>query len=146
MVTMITVIAITTVFMVYAALLATITGGTVSVSSIQGNIYYSETNSTSATWTPNLGSGGTLGVNQPWYARLNITSTGYSEAVTISWTLYYSSNNTAVPGATESTGVTLSGSPEAIYASTNGNIASNKNWGTYTTGTGDYYLKAVITG
>jgi len=142
-VTMITVLAVAAIFMVYAVTLSTITGGTVTVSSVQGTIYYSETNATSATWTTTLGSGNTLGVGQAWYARLNITSSGYSEAVTIAWTLY-DSTDTPVPSATQSTSKTLSGSTEAIYASSDGGIASNKNWGTYTTSTGNYYLKAVI--
>lgn len=143
-VTMITVVAVAAILMVYAVTLSTITGGTVTVSSIQGTIYYSETNSTSAAWTTSLGSGNTLGVGQEWYARLNITSSGYSESVTIAWTLYFS-NGTAVSGATQNTSVDLSGSPEAIYSSSDGDIASNKNWGTHTTSAGDYYLKAVIT-
>jgi len=142
-VTMMTVIAITTVFIVYAVVLSTITGGTVTVNSVQGTIYYSETNSTSATWTANLGGSGTLGVGQEWFARLNITSSGFSEVVTINWTLYFS-NGTAVPSATQNTSVDLSGSPEAVYASSGGAITTNKNWGSYTTSAGDYYLKAVI--
>jgi len=142
-VTMMTMLAVAAIFIVYAVTLSTITGGTVTVNSVQGTIYYSETNSTSATWTDTLGSGGTLGVGQPWYARLNITSSGYSEAVTIAWTLYFS-NGTAVSGATQSTSKTLSGSTEAVYASSNGNILTNKDWGAYTTSAGDYYLKAVI--
>lgn len=54
-VTMITVLAVATVFLVYAVILSTLYGGQVSVVTVNGSVWYDEANSTSAAdWTDTL--------------------------------------------------------------------------------------------
>ena len=148
-VTLITVLAVTSVFVVYAVILSTINGGNVSVIGSGGQMWYNEANSTSAAdWTSTLGSIGSNGTNcDPWYAKLNITSAGYSGVVTITWTLQYDAGTwTDVGGgASQITGTSLSGSAgQTIYASADGTQGSNMNWGQYSTSVDEYRVQAVI--
>lgn len=149
-VTLITVLAVTTVFVVYAVILSTINGGQVTVvGGLGGSIWYDNANSAAPVdWTATLPSIGTNGTNcDPWYTKLNITSAGYSGAVTVSWTLQYLNvaTWTDVGGATQSTSVTLTGSTgQTIYATATGIQSGNKNWGAYTASADEYRVKAVI--
>ena len=83
-VTLITVIAVTTVFIVYAALLASYVGPNVSVSKQGGYIEYSPITTTD--WSTNP-----LNINNgtDWYARLVITG-ATAQQVFVTWTLHCS--------------------------------------------------------
>lgn len=87
-VTMITVIAVTTVFIVYAAILGTYPGGDVSIQTMQGTIYYKGEGST--TWATTL----SVGNGTAWYARLNVTTNVPSQTVNVTWTLEYNNVGT----------------------------------------------------
>jgi hypothetical protein len=149
-VTLMTVIAVTAVFVVYAVILSTINGNQVNVVGFGGSMWYDEANSANdADWTadlPDIATNGT--VCDPWYSKINITSAGYSGVVTVSWTLQYLNVATWTDvggGATQSTTFTLTGSTgDTIYASATGTQGSNKNWGAYTATADQYRVKAVI--
>jgi hypothetical protein len=150
-VTLITVLAVTTVFVVYAVILSTITGNNVNVIGSGGQMWYDEANSADpADWTadlPNRGSNGTY--CDPWYSKINITSAGYSGSVTITWTLQYDNSGTWTDvggGASQVTSTSLTGSAgQTIYASGDGSQGSNKNWGLYSLTVGETYrVRAVI--
>jgi hypothetical protein len=143
-VTMMTVIAIATVFVAYAVVLSTLYGGNVTVVSVQGLVWYNETNSTSAAaWTSTLSN---IGNGSAWYAKMNITSSGYTGAVTVTWTLQKDVSGTWTDqSATQVTGVTLTGSSgQTIYATSDGTQTLNKNWGASTTSVASYRVKVVI--
>lgn len=149
-VTLITVLAVTTVFVVYAVILSTINGNQVNVVGFGGSMWYDEANSTSAAdWTADLPDIATNGSScDPWYSKINITSAGYSGAVTVTWTLQYLNVATWTDvggGATESTSFTLTGAAgDTIYATPTGVQSGNKNWGAYTATADQYRVKAVI--
>jgi len=149
-VTLITVLAIALVLVVYATLLATFQGGEVVVGTVAGNVYYSTTNSTTASdWTPTLNVSGT---NDPWYAKVNFTS-AYTGNVQITWQLEKKNGNWA--NATQgtdanvttviTTSFTLNGtSGQTAYASTSGLIGTNQNWGAGMLKQGSYRIAVYI--
>jgi len=149
-VTLITVLAVTTVFVVYAVILSTINGNQVNVVGFGGSLWYDEANSANAPdWEATLPDIATNGsVCDPWYSKINITSAGYSGVVTVTWTLQYLNVATWTDvggGATESTTFTLTGSTgDTIYASDDGTRGNNVNWGAYTANADQYRVKAVI--
>ena len=146
-VTMITVIAISTVFIVYAALLATYTGNNVTISSMGGSIEYS--------LTKDPGSWGTGAISQgagsEWYARINM-ATPPSQTVTVTWTLQKQDGTdwTTLPpiNSTQFTSpqIALTPSTYYVYAFESGSnlITNNKNWGANTTATGTYRILVEI--
>lgn len=138
-VTAITVIAITTVFLVYAAILGTYRGGQVSINQMQATIYYQGEGATS--WSTSL----SVGNSTAWYARLNVTSSIPSQTVKVTWTLEFD-NGTTVSGPTPpQTTITLTGSPTAIYVTAGGTESGNYNWGQHTTSADEIYrVKAVV--
>jgi len=140
-VTLITVIAVATVFIVYAAILGTYPGGEVSIQTMQGTMYYWGVGSTSWATTLSVGNG------TNWYARLNVTNVP-SQTVNVTWTLEWLNGATweTVSGPTpDETQITLTGTPTAIYVTALGTESGNYNWGTHTT-TLDrtYRVKAVV--
>jgi hypothetical protein len=135
-VTLITLLAIALVIVVYATLLGTFTGGNVQVVAVQGTVYYSLDNSTG--WATSISD---HPITDPWYARFNVTGTGYSGSVTITWDLH---NSTAIVHSV-TTSFYLSGSPQAIYASSNGLQAANYNWGQNTAVAATYYIVVTVT-
>jgi hypothetical protein len=142
-VTLITILAIALVIIAYATILGTFKGGYVTVATEHAQMWYSETNSSSVTWTSTLSN---VANGSQWYSRLNITATGgYKGLVNVNWALYFS-NDTAVSSATATTSnFNVTGTlGQIIYASSTGNIAGNKNWGAYTTVAASYYVKAVV--
>jgi hypothetical protein len=147
-VTLVTLLAVTTVFVVYAVILSTINGGNVSVvGSGSMAMWYDETNSSSAAaWTGTLSN---IANGTAWYAKLNTTVAGYNGAVTITWTLQYDNSGTWTDvggGASQSTSVTLTGAAgQDVYASATGAQSSNKNWGQYSTTVDETYrVRAVV--
>jgi hypothetical protein len=139
-VTAITVIAVAMVFLVYAVVLFSTTGGTVGVVSFAStNVYYSRSNSADpSNWTSTLIN---VGTRDPWYAELNMSG-GVTGAVTVTWTLKNATNPSI---ATNTTHVTLTGIAQTIYASSDGGLTANTNWGNFTTTPGTYEIEVVIT-
>jgi len=147
---LISVAVIASVVIVYAVLIATYYGGNVTVNTATGSVWYDDANSTSkADWTATLGEQGNIGNGSAWYVKLNITTTGYSGNVNITWTLQ---NETSpgvwsnVPDALQQTNdYSLTGVVgQEIFASSDGNQSTNKNWGIYSNKAGTYRVKAVI--
>ncbi len=140
-VTLITLLAIATVMVIYATLLATIPGGEVLVGEdVGGNVYYSETNSTSASWTSTLNVAST---SASWYARINFTST-YTGGVTITWNLQKMGATWANVTSQATTVVLDGGGNQAVYASSDGLIAGNHDWSTDITQNGQYRIEVRV--
>ncbi len=136
-VTLITVIAVTAVFLAYAALLATYTGPTVTIMEPGGIVEYS-LNQTK--WVTN---DFTINNGTDWYSRLLITGST-EQMVNITWILQRDTGTwTNVTGGIVSTqNYNLTTSTNTIYATTDGTgPTGNFNWGTLTTasGTSDPY-------
>lgn len=143
-------VLIAAVVIVYAVLLATYYGGSVTVNTAIGSVWYDDANSTSkADWTATLGEQGNIGNGSAWYVKLNITQAGYQGNVNMTWTLQ---NETSpgiwsdVPDAMQQTnGFHLTGIlGQEIFASSIGNQLTNKNWGAYSNKAGTYRVKLVI--
>jgi len=145
-VTLITLLAIALVLMVYASLLSTFTGGEVVVGSVAGDVWYSETNTTvqnSTTWLSTLNVSST---SIPWYSMVNFTSS-YTGQVQITWQLEKMGGTWAnVTNAKVITTDGLTGSGQEVWASSNGDIAGNRDWSQAPGATvdGQYRVKAYI--
>ena len=141
-VTLITVVAVSTVFIVYAAVLLTLTGTTVTVNEGGGSLQYNLSNSSNATWANSLSPmvNGTY-----WYARINITNAA-AQAVTIDWTLQEYTTSWQDVSTPVTTTITLITGDNTIYATTNGLFTSNYNWGQLTLAGGSYRVKATVNG
>ena len=134
-VTLIALISIALIIAVYASLLATFQGGEVVIGSVQGQVWYSATNTTTASaWTATLN---VSGLSDPWFTKVNFTS-AYEGDVGITWQLERKNaawaNATAGTDATIvkviTTTFTLNGtSGQTAYASASGLIGTNQDWG-----------------
>jgi hypothetical protein len=140
-VTMITVVALATVFIVYAAILATYMGSDVTVNTLGGTVGYSITDINGPY------SAGTISINNGtfWYASLSITGAA-AQIVKITWTLQCSNNTFWTRVVTPS--YSLAVGPNTIYATIGGDGPSgNYNWGQDTdvqSGTLTYQVKATV--
>ncbi len=141
-VTAITVIAIATVFIVYAAIIGTYPGGDVSIQQMVATMYYQGDGS--STWATTL----SIGNGTSWYARLNLTSAIPSQTVNVTWTLEWNDAGTwtNVPAATPpETQITLTGTPTAVYVTADGTESGNYDWGQHTQTVNQVYrVKAVV--
>lgn len=144
--TLVTVLSIVAVVSVYAVLIGAFIGGDVTVGDqALGDIMYSSSNTEPGTWTSDLGPG----VSSAWYARLVIPTAGYSGPVTVSWHLEQrtgplSTDWTDVSGAIASTSLVLDSTARSIYASGDGALTGNYNWGVDTTVAGTYRVLADV--
>ena len=140
-VTMITVIAIATVFIVYATILGTYPGGNVSIQGMGGTIYYQQQGVPSWATTLNIANG------TSWYSRLNLTTNIPAQTVNITWALEWDNSGTwtGVSTTAPETQVTLTGVATAIYVTATGTASGNYDWGAYTTNVDrTYRVKATV--
>jgi len=141
-VTLMTVLAVTMVFMVYAALLATYTGLNVVVTEPGGTIQYNKYNDNNGTWASQLD----IINGTTWYARITFTDPG-TQTVTIEWTLLEGGNPTA--NSINSTDIALSPGDNIVYSATTGKFADLYNWGQHTSAQGSagtYQIQAKVYG
>jgi hypothetical protein len=137
-VTLIALISMALIIAVYATILGTYTGGDVTIVTLSGTIYYSQNNTDGwATTLSNIANG------SDWYSRFNITTGGYSGAVTITWWLQKNQVNMTTP-VEQTTSYTLSGGVEAFYASSDGTQGTNYNWGQNATAADTYRVKMQV--
>jgi hypothetical protein len=141
-VTMITVVALSTVFIVYAALLLTLTGTTVTVNQESGAVQYNLSGTSNATWADSLSA---INTGTEWYARINITDAA-AQAVTISWVLQQNTGTWVDVNTPVTTTMTLTAGSNTIYATSNGLFTSNYDWGQLTTSAGSFRVEARING
>jgi len=141
-VTCITVVALTTVFLVYAAVLLTLMGTTVTVNEGGGSLQYNLSNASNSTWTSSLLPmvNGTY-----WYARINVTNAA-AQLVTINWTLQEGPGTWVDLSTPVNTTITLSTGDNTIYATATGVFTGNYNWGNLTKTGGSYRVKATVNG
>jgi hypothetical protein len=139
-VTCITVLAVTTVFLVYAAVLLTLTGQPVTVTEGGGLVEYSLDGSNWSTSIPSIING------TEWWARITITGASVQD-VTIDWTLQIDSMGTWTPtGSPTQTTMTLAAGTNTVYATTDGLATGNRDWGLDTTSGGSYRVIATVNG
>jgi hypothetical protein len=141
-VTLLTVIAVSTVFMVYAAVLMTLLGTTVTVSETGGLMQYNRSNTSNSTWVSSLP---TINNGSTWYARINITGSA-QQAVTINWVLQQNTGSWIDLSTPVTTSITLAVGDNTVYATSTGVFSGNYNWGLLTTTGGSYRVKAVVNG
>jgi len=112
------------------------------VSPVQGQIQYSGTNDALEPWNLTI-----IWTSNPWYARLNVTDAGYIGEVRIEWWLERGEADWVDIAPTEHviTAIELTDSTgQIIYATNNGSILNNKNWGSLTTTPGEYRISSRI--
>lgn len=139
-VTLVTVIAVSMVFMVYAAVLMTLYGTTVTVNETTGSIV--EYSLDGSSWASSLSA---INNGTQWYSRANITGAA-SQSVTITWTLQKLSGTWQDQSSPVTTTMTLSAGNNIVYATASGSSSGNYNWGQLTTVGGSYRVKAVVNG
>lgn len=143
-VTLTTVLSIAMVLLVYAATLANIPGGEVTVGGVTGNITYSTDNS--AGWGPTL----TLPITaDDWYAKFDTTGGQYVGPVRITWTLFRKGSlsdwTDAANVTTTTTNIVLTSASQTIYATSDGSgPLSNHDWSAEATTTASYRVVVVI--
>lgn len=146
-VTLTTVFSVAFVLIVYAALLGTINStGYVNVGGVSGTVYYSLTNTeTASDWQNALG---TLSTSDSWYAKMNTTSGGYIGLATFSWQLRKSTDGGSTwsnVGSATTFDFSLNGGVQTIYATSDGTYGSgNRDWH-LTTGYGTGLWKVEVT-
>jgi len=138
-VTMLTVLAVATVFIAYAAILATYLGSNVTVTQPGGSIQYTKINTSNSSWTSTL----SIVNGTTWYTRINITDSG-SQTVTLYWRLIKDSVDQGIK-VTTSNYALLAGT-NTIYASTTGLFAGMYNFGQDTGTAGTYQVKVEVNG
>lgn len=138
-VTLVTVMAVTTVFLVYAAILATYIGGNVTVTEPGGSIQYTKINTSNSSWTS------TIDVinGTSWYTRINITNSG-AQTVTLNWRLLKNAVDQGIKVTTSN--YALSAGTNTIYASTTGLFAGMYDWKPDTATSGTYQVKVEVNG
>lgn len=127
------IIGLASVLTVYAAvMLGEFTGGTVTVGGVSsGTVKYALTNVEPGSWSTTL----SAATGTAWFSRLEISG-GYAGSATVTFQLQqntgsgWSNFGTAFTTGT----ITLSGGAQTIYASNDGGLAGNKDWGTGLTG------------
>jgi len=141
--TALTIVALVSILGTYAAvLLGTFNGGTVTIGGVNSSstVTYSTTNNATATWTTTL----QQNTGSAWYARLEVIG-GYTGSVTVTWQLQQNSGSGWTnQGSALTTNVVLTGSAQDIYASSDGTVTNNQNWGTLSTGGGSYRVTATV--
>ena len=141
-VTSITVLAVTTVFLVYAAVLLTLTGNTVTITEGGGSLQYTLDGASNSSWASTLPS---IINGTEWYARINITGASIQD-VTIDWTLQEYTTSWGDIGTPTQTTMTLLAGDNTVYVTATGVFTNNRNWGLDTTSGGTYRVKATVNG
>jgi hypothetical protein len=148
-VTLIALLATASIIVLYGAMLGTFEGGKVTVVALNGTLKYNRTNSATASdWNVTLDN---VPIGSSWYALFNTSSTGYQGNVNITWTLQNETSTDVWENVTPSVNQTtnnhyLDGTAgQVIYASTDGNQGTNKDWGASTTSAGTYRIKMTVT-
>jgi len=124
-------VLISLVSVVVATQLGIFFSGDVVTTTVEGSVKLSQTNSPTATWVDTLTG---VATGDEWYAQFEVIGDGYAGTVTITLVLQEKIAEvwTDTAFTTISTCV-LSSSSEIIYASTDGLIGGNYNWGQHTT-------------
>jgi len=143
-VTALTIAALASVLMVYAAVtLFSVTGGSVTVTGVTtGTIEYSSSNTVGGSpWSTTLSVS-----NGSWYAELIVsTSSTFKGPVTVTWQLQSDASGTWTnDGSAVTTDVTLTGGTQTIYASTTGVLSGNQDWSQIDATPTMYQLVAVV--
>jgi hypothetical protein len=140
-----TVITIFSVLTVYAVMIGSFQGGKLTVGGVASAIVtYSLDNSEAGSWTTTLAPSGT---SSSWYSRLDIDAGDYFGPVTITWQLQQKtepSTWTDISGADATTTMTLAGTAENAYASSDGGNIGNYDWSTDVTTAGIYRVVVTV--
>ena len=140
--TVVTVLALSSVLVVFAAVLGTFNGNAVTVNNVaSGTVTYSTDNQ--ITWNANPAA---LNVTGSLYTRFELSTTSFTGTAHVTWQLQTDNSGWTNMGNAITTVVTLTGSSQTIYASSDGNSANNQNWiGTpYITTGGSYRVIVTV--
>jgi hypothetical protein len=138
--TALTIVALASVLVAYAVTIGTYTGGNVTVGGVtSGTITYNNNLDGSGTWSTTLSPGSS------WYTKLSVTG-GFTGPVTVTWQLqsFATGSWVDVSGATVTTSISLTGTAQDIYATTNGLISGNHDWSGQASSGGTYHVIATV--
>jgi len=143
--TVLTIVAIATTLVVFAAISETFNGNAVTVNDVaSGTVTYSTDGGSTYSASPSaFNVGGSL------YTRFELSSSTYIGSATVTWQLQEDDSGTWTNvGSSVYTTLTLTGSAQTIYASddgsSTGNLVSNQNWGLDITSGGSYRVTATV--
>lgn len=115
--------------------------GEVKTVTVAGSVKVSDENSTTADWVDSMN----VTPGQDWFARYETEATGYIGAVNITWVLQEKNGTWSDTAHNVTTiGFSLNGNVQYIYASADGLIGSNKNWGVHTNTTSTWRIEATF--
>jgi hypothetical protein len=139
---MLTILSTASVVTVYAILIGTFTGGEVTIGgSATGSVSYSEDQ---VAWTSTLSPSS---ANASWYTKLSINGGQYSgSAVVITWQLQRKISDTiwSDVGTVTTTSMTLVAGAQDVYATTDGGVANNRDWGIDVVEQGTYRVGVAV--
>ncbi len=143
-VTLTTVVGIAMILIVYAATLANIQGGevTVGAGNLTGSITYSTDNL--AGWGSTLG---LPGINDDWYAKFVTTGGQYVGPVSIIWQLQQKQTDGTWTdmGSSTTTAIALTSASQTIYATIDGSgPTGNRDWSLTATATTSYRVTVNV--
>jgi len=138
--TLLTILAFLGVTGVYGVTTLYFYGSDVQVVSVSLEVQYSIDGNE---WTDTLEP---IALGSSWYARVNVTKSGYAGEVTITWTLQKKSGESYVDVANGViTNVELTGEAgQIIYATSTGSEVNNYDWGQLITEEGTYRIKVGV--
>ena len=115
--------------------------GEVRTVTVKGSIKVGDENSTMADWVDTMN----ITPGEDWFARFETKATGYLGVVNITWVLQEKNSTWSDTAYNVTTiGFSLNGTVQYIYASADGFIGSNKNWGLHTNTTSTWRVKATF--
>lgn len=143
--TLLTVAAVALTVVVAAVTIGSFTGGEVTIGGVGSSEVTYSLDNINGPYTPTLEP---ASASTPWFTRLEINGGDYSGPVIITWQLEQKTGPTpdwtAVSGADTTTTITLSGSAEIVYASSDGTTTGNYDWDTDVTESGTYRVVVTV--
>ena len=144
--TLLTVAAVALTVVVAAVTIGSFTGGEVTIGGVGSSEVTYSLDNINGPYTATLEP---ASASTPWFTRLEINGGDYSGPVIITWQLEQKTGPTpadwtAVSGADTTTTITLSGSAEIVYASSDGTTTGNYDWDTDVTESGTYRVVVTV--
>ena len=141
--TVLTIVALASVLVVFAAVLGTFNGNAVTVNDVaSGTVKYSSDGTTG--WGTDMSA---FNVTGSWYAKFELSTTSYPGPATVTWHLQKDTSGWANVGSVTTT-VTLTGSSQTIFASddgtSTGNLTPNHDWGADISTGGSYRIVVTV--
>ena len=142
--TLLTVVAIALTLTVAAVTIGNFQGGEVTIGGMASSTATYSLDNVAGPYTATLEPST---VSTSWFTRLEIGAGSYNGPATITWQLQQEtapSTWTDVSGASTTTSITLSGSAENVYASSDGTTTGNYDWSADVSSAGTYRVIMTV--